>query len=341
MSLITMGAELTGCAPGIDQDLAIIKIKEAWETIRKLRGWSFQFASGGFSTPAALRSGTVTINGGFGGTTVTGDAVASALWNGASQYGSLVSQRQFRIGGGTIYNIVALNNTNPSAIVITLDRAYTDPLTSYTAAPGYLIYQPYLVVPVRGFTRWLAVRDMTNVRWLNIDADYQDRRTTDKADPQRQLYTQPLMLLPYQTDQRAGSPTIGWFQYEMYPQPTSQYAYQTWYAWDGPDLVNPNDVLPSAITENMVKCLARVGCYEHAEANKDPQNPRGAGGDFRFLMGAAQKQYESEKQVCRTKDLELVNMFMATFSRIGSPAPFSTYNPQTGVLSVSNLAQTS
>jgi hypothetical protein len=338
MSLGSMAFEISGSVPGLDVDLARTKVIEAWHSVRKLRGWSFQLSSGGFSTPSQVNQGTVSLA--FGGTTVTGDATASAAWASASQFGSLLTQRQFRIGGGTIYNIISMDNTVPTAIVLTLDRPYTDLLTA-TSGLEYLIYQIYYATPEKDFIRWLAVRDMTNVRWLNVNADYNERRQTDMADPQRQIQENPLMLLPFQTDQRAGSSTLGYFQYELYPSPIAQYAYQTWFMWEGPDLVNNSDELPTPITEYLVKKKALVDSYEWAEANKDAQNPRGAGADFRFLMGKADASYKEELKACRVNDRERVNLFNATMTRVGSPAPFSTFNPATGVLSVSNLAQTS
>ena len=337
MSLGSMADELTGEVPGLDLDLAVTKVREAWHDVRKLRGWSFQFGSGGFSTPGQVNQGTVSVS--FGSPTVTADAVATTQWAGASQFGSLLSQRQFRIGGGTIYNIIAYQVVGGFG-QLTLDRPYTDSLSTTTGL-SYLIYQVYYATPVKGFTRYLAIRDMTNVRWLNVNADYEQRRSTDMADPQRQIYENPLMILPYQTDQRPGSSTLGYFQYEMYPQPIAPYTYQTWWMWDGPDLVAMTDELPEPITEKLVKKLALVDGYQWAEANKDPQNPRGSGADFRFLMPKAQKDYDNELIACRVNDREKVNVFKATMTRVGSPAQFSIYNPATGVLSVSNLAATS
>jgi hypothetical protein len=349
MSLQSMAYELTGRVPNLDIDLAVTMTREAWHSIRKLRGWSFQFGQGGFSVPSQIGSssttppldadfGTCTVA--FGSPTVTGDAIASAEWVTASQYGSLLTQRQFRIGGGTIYNIIAADFTDPNAATLTLDRAFIDPLVSYTGQP-YLIYQPYIPTPEKDFIRWLAVRDMTNVRWLNVNADYQERRNTDMADPQRQIYTPPLMVLPFETDFRPGSSTYGYFLYELYPQPISQILYQTWWLWEGPDLQTPTDILPTPITEALVKWKALTDAFANAEANKDPANPRGAGANFQFLSQFYEAKYEKELKACRINDRERVNLFNAQMTRVGSPAPFSTFNPATGVLSVSNLAQTS
>lgn len=335
MSLITMAQEMTGRVPNLDIDLAVTMIREAWHSIRKMRGWSFQLAQGGFAAPGQYANGTVSIT--YGGTTVTGNSVASAGWATLSQFGSLITQRQFRIGGGTIYDIVKYDATVPTAVVLTLDRPFIDYEVNTSGLP-YLIYQPYYPTPVKNFIRWLAIRDMTNVRWLNINADYDTRRQTDMADPQRQIYTPPLIVLPLGVDTRSGSSTLGYMRYELYPGPTSQIVYQTWYEWAGPDLTNDTDTLPDPISEITVKAKALVDAYGVAEANKDPQNPRGSGADFRFLAGMYGKIYDRELQSCRVNDRERVSTFSAQMSRLGSPAPFSTYNPQTGVLSVSNFA---
>lgn len=334
MALADMIWELTGCVPNFDAALARIKLQDAWRDIRRLRGWSFQLSQGGFSTPPGISGGTVTLT--FGSPTVIADATATPLWQAASNAASLITQRQFRQTGASIYNIVAYDGVS----TITLDRPYTDVLLNFGVNAGlsYLLYQPYYTTPVEKFIRWLAVLDMTNVRWLNCRADYEERSAVNMNDPQRQIYANPLNLLPVDVDQRSGSSTPNWMRYELYPQPTSQYGYMTWYEWEGPDLQNMSDTLPWPVTENLVKTKARIGAYEWAEANKDPQNPRGAGANFGFLMEAALEEYKMSLQGIRVVDEERVNMFRATMTRIGSPMPFSTFNASTGVLSVSNLA---
>lgn len=349
MSLQSMAYELTGRVANLDIDLAITMIREAWSSVRKLRGWSFQFQQGGFSTPSQVGSSSTTpplnedfgtVSLAFGSTLVTGDAIASAEFLTTSQYGSLITQRQFRIGGGTIYNIIAMDATDPTAVVLTLDRAFIDPLVSYVGQP-YLIYQPYITAPDRNFIRWLGFRDMTNVRWLNIDADYEERRTTDMADPQRQIYTPPLMVLPFQTDTRPNSSTPGWMMYELYPQPIQQILYQTYWLTEGADLDLPTDILPFPVSEALVKWRALSDAYGWAEGNKDPADPRGAGANNPFLIQMYEAKYQAELKSCRINDRERINLFSAQMTRVGSPSPFSTFNPATGVLSVSNLAQTS
>ena len=77
-------------------------------------GWSWQLFETGFTVPGALSTGTVTLQ--FGSYQVIGDANAVTAWTTlgiGSQYGSLLTQRQFRSGGvsgaGTIYDIIAFD----------------------------------------------------------------------------------------------------------------------------------------------------------------------------------------------------------------------------------------
>src|SRR5258708_7011627 len=150
-----MIGELSGNVAGVDQAYAKTLINEAYADVRRLGGWSFQLKQTGFTVPGMLSTGTVTLQ--FGSATVIGDANASAAWltpGIGSQFGSLLTQRQFRSGGvsgaGTMYDIIAADFTNTTAAVLTLDRPFSDPLTSMTGAVAtqkYSIYQPYIVAP--------------------------------------------------------------------------------------------------------------------------------------------------------------------------------------------------
>jgi hypothetical protein len=326
--LADMIGELSGNVAGVDQAYAKTLINEAYADVRRLGGWSFQLKQTGFTVPGMLSTGTVTLQ--FGSATVIGDANAAAAWLTTSQYGSLITQRQFRSGGtsgaGTMYDIVGFDGAN----TLTLDRPFSDPLTSMTgavAAQKYSIYQPYIVAPSKSFRRWLSVYDIANSGWLFTRGD---RREIGLADPQRQIFANPDRLLALGQDSRLNSSTKGWQRYELWPGPQNQYLYQAWFMDFGADLVDLSDELPVGIPESMVKAQARYRCYEQAEANKDPQNPRGAGADYRFLMGAALKQYEAERKQARLEDRDKVDIFSSTMHRFrGGPAP-TTFNPSTG-----------
>ena len=279
----------------------------------------FSFLETGIFVPGMLSTGTVTLT--FGSATVTPNAAALAAWNTASVPTALLTNRQFRSGGvsgaGTIYDIVAF-----AGGVITLNRPFTDPLTSFTgpvANQQYSIYQPYIVAPVADFDRWLTVFDIANSGWLIVRGD---RREVGVTDPQRQIFDNPDRLLGLGQDERSGSATAGWQRYELWPGPQNQYLYQVWAMRKGADLVNMTDTLPIGIPESMVKAKARARCYEQAEANKDPANPRGAGADFRFLIGSALAQYERELKYARLRDRDKVDIFVSKLHRLApGPAP--------------------
>lgn len=328
MSLSNMIAEMRGAVPNYSALLARTHLREAWKDIRNMKGWSFQLGNGGFGTPGLTNAGSVTAT--FGSQMVTGDAQATTAWEAASQPGSLITQQQFRVGQGTIYNIIAYNGTNQ----ITLDRPYFD--TTAGSDLGYSIYQCYYAVPVQDFQAWESTVDINNAIDLCCGTARKWREMADQFDPQRQIFANPGTWIPYQVDARPGSATLGFMMFELYPQPQSQFAYQTWYTRLGADLVNPQDTLPFPITEHVVKCLARVKAYEWAEANKDPMNPRGNGADFRFLMGAAAKEAAAQIKEIRSLDRDRVDMWYSVMSRVQGYGYATTFNPATGMVISNN-----
>ena len=120
----------------------------------------------------------------------------------------------------------------------------------------------------------------------------------------------------------------------MWPGPQNQFLYQAWFLRFGADLVSLSDELPIGIPESMVKARARCRCYEQAEANKDAQTPRGAGADYRFLMGVAQKQYEAELKAARLQDRDAVDIFNTTMSRLTGGPSTVTFETVTNGISV-------
>ncbi len=344
MSLNTMIAEMRGAVPGYSALLARTHLREAWTDIRNMAGWSFQLGVGRFSTPGQVSQGTVTVQ--LGSEFVIGDATATAAWLTAGTPLSFLSQRSFRIGAGTIYNIIAyddgsdiVNSPNYPFATLTLDAYYAD-LTSGNGpqvGQGYTIYQPYIATPVKEFEGWEGVMDTTNVIWLNTKPTKAERTRIDRADPQRQIFSNPGTLLVYKQDDRPGSSTLGYQLYELYPQPQAQYAYQTWYTWKGPDLALPTDTVPYPITEHSVKALARTKAYEWAEANKDPNNPRGNGADYRFLLQAAAAAFQKDISAIRLLDRDRVDMFYAVMSRITGFGPVATFDPASGQVMSRNM----
>ena len=336
MALGDMIGDVQGSVPNQDAAQARTVINEAWADVRRLGGWSFQFLETGFTVPGMLSTGTVTLT--FGSPSVVGNPAAVAAWNTVgigTQYGSTLTQRQFRSGGvsgaGTMYDIIGY-----AGGVLTLNRPFTDPLTSLAVSvpnQEYSIYQPYIVAPVADFERWLSVYDIANSGWLMVNSDRRDKRGPG-SDPQRQIFSNPDRLLGLGQDERVGSSTPGWQRYELWPGPQNQYLYMAWALRFGPNLVNLSDTLPIGIPESLVKAKARARCYEQQEANKDPQNPRGSGADFRFLIGAALAQYERELKYTRLRDRDRIDIFNSKMTRLpGGPAPTTYNNAAGGIMS--------
>lgn len=330
-----MIAEQRGTVPNYSAALARTHLRNAWSDIRNLKGWSFQLGNTGIATPAIVNTGTATTT--LGSPTVTGDAIASAAWaaTSAAYPYAVLTQRQFRLGASTIYDIIAADFTNPSAATLTLDRPWID-INSGNGL-GYSIYQPYIVAPVDGFQAWEFFNDVVNVIHLDVNNTRGMLEKVNGADPQRQIFSNPGNVFPHGFDARPGSATAGRPRFELYPQPQSVYTYQVGYSWDGPDLVAPNDILPQPITEHLVKTAARVKAYEFAEANKSADNPRGAGADYRFLMQSAQAQYETQLKEIRSKDRDIYDAWFTQMNRFTNIGVVATFNPATGTVMSRNL----
>ena len=336
MSLSKMIAEMRGCVPNYSAGLARIHLANSWTDIRNLKGWSFQLGNTGYTVPGLLNAGSVTVT--LGSTLVIGDATASAAWATASNPTSLLTQRQFRVGQGTIYNIIAADFTVPTAAVLTLDRVWID---SYYlgSGQGYSIYQPYITAPVQNFLAWEYFMDARNVIHLDVNNTRGIWEKVNEADPQRQIFSNPGNLIPHGVDNRAGSATYGYAIYELYPQPQSIFVYSVGYSWAGPDLTDDPSMpaTPVPITEHVVKTLARVKAYEWSEANKTADNPRGAGADYRFLMQAAKAEYDAQIHEIRSIDRDLYDAYYTQMTRFTNIGVVATFNPATGTVASRNL----
>lgn len=328
-----MIAEMRGTVPNYSAALARTHIRNAWSDIRNLKGWSFQVGNTGFATPPLMNAGSATVT--LGSATVTGDATASAAWATTSTPISLLTQRQFRVGASTIYNIIAADFTVPTAAVLTLDRIWID--RNYGPGLGYQIYQCYYPAPVANLLAWEFVLDVNNVIHLDVNNTRGIWEKINQADPQRQIFSNPGNFVPHGVDTRPGSATLGYPMYELYPQPQAVYTYTAGYSWLGPDLVAPTDTLPPPMTEHVVKTLARVKAYEWAEANKSADNPRGAGADYRFLMQAAQEQYATQIKEIRMIDRDLYDAWVTTMTRFTNIGVVATFDPATGTVMSRNL----
>ena len=125
MSFSSMTQELLGTISGTNLGLVKTKINEAFTLIQDEQVWSFQLQTGGWLTPGLLGGqtasflspGTISIQPFTN--QMTGDAVATAAWYGASN--PFITQYQIRVPYYDIYNIIAIggNGTIAYATIFT------------------------------------------------------------------------------------------------------------------------------------------------------------------------------------------------------------------------------
>ena len=249
MAFIDMSSELTDAIPVLDRIYAKTLVNRAYRVVQDSHLWSFQLQQGGFSTPAVTTAGSISCS--LGGNTITGDSVASAAWL-ALPFMFAPTVQQFRANGYSTYSIIAMNATNPAAVILTLDRPFVDPLTSYTGV-GYQMFQAYIAAPV-GFKRWLNIADLFNCWAMDI---WSGRRTTNMQDPARLYTSNPWQVLGLGQDMRGAgtatpSATLGQQLFELYPYPSSAISYMTYFVQNAPALVNNSDTLPAPLTQDLV-----------------------------------------------------------------------------------------
>lgn len=310
MAFRDMVNELRGCVPKIPVNYCRTLVNRAWREVRERNLWSFLLAEGQWISPAQITTGTATTTQGSPQVVMDEAAAIAINANGSAPY-SLLTQRQFRIGSGGIYNIVSWDDgtdpdsPNPGVPTLTLDRMFGE--LSVTASI-YQIYQVYYATPVKDFLRFVSIRDMQNFIDLFVDRTRED---LDQMDPQRTWYYFPTWAVPYRTDLNPQSATYQFMMYELWGAPQYSLNYQLMYERRGTDLVNPSDLLPPAIGEDVVMAKARFYAYEWAEGNKGIIG-NNQGPDYRFLMGAAQKEFESLLKNYRRQDRELVDNYFIT-----------------------------
>jgi hypothetical protein len=306
MAYVDMFSEITELVPALSRIRAKKLINRAFKHVQDSSLWSFQLQQGSFSTPSVTTSGTCTFS--LGSNQVTGDATASAAWLALPFYWRATTQ-QIRAQGYSVYSVIGLNSTNPNAVVLTLDRLFTDPLKSFSGV-AYQMYQAYIPAPV-GFKRWLSVSDMFDQWSMDIWAS---RRTADMTDSARQIASNPRAMLPLGTDRRgAGTPnasaTLNQQLYELYPYPTAQIGYQ-WYAVvEWPYLANNSDTLPPQITEDVVIQKALTWAYRDAESRKDILSAKGSNGNYLALKKQSEEDFLSRLKTLRLLDRDAVDAF--------------------------------
>jgi len=249
--------------------------------------WSFLWLDFAIPTPSPTATGTVTTA--IGSTQVTGDAAASAAWA-LIPLSTPITSQQFRVGQGTIYNIIAVDFTVPTAAVLTLDRIYVDPPNG--AGQGYQIYGVYYHAPVKNFVWFDTIRDPVTGYTIKTTTT---RQEADDADPQRLMYTYTDSALPYKIDLTAGS-FYGFPMYELWPAPTNNLTLVAECFLGDVDFDNTvpgsSDTVTPPLSEDVVMEKAKEKAYEWCAANLDKLSPAARRADFALLMGQAKAEFK-------------------------------------------------
>lgn len=338
MTFLQCWQELLG-VPGMNFKLAQTKYNEGLNAVYDDQLWSFQMKTAGWYTPGLLTTGgstnlspgLITVN--TFGMTVTGNAAASAAWLGITGM-PLITQYQIRSPYYSLYSIVSVNSTVPTAVVLTLDRPWMEPPLTLGS---YMMYQCYFPVPnspgqtTTDFKKFLWARDTTN----NSPMNYWKYTQSDLAnmDPERTVFDQPAYIVPYQPDNRAGSPTYGAMLFELWPHPLNNLPYTYGYLNTGPLMVNPTDTVPYPLTEDLVKMKAYSKLYLWKESQKGDEHERGAGANWLQLATYAEKEYQQRKKQISLKDQLAVDLYWSKFNRwaANNMSPFATVNSQLNV----------
>ncbi len=286
MSYAALSSELSGNLPGLSGYLADDWIKRAWRKIRDARLWSFLITDDAIVCPTQLTAGTYSII--QYNNQVTADAVASAAFLTLNPVVTPFNFMQLRFQGpattSEIYNIEALDTSNPSALVFTLTRIVEEPTN---AASGYLCYRPYIVAPVTDFLRWISVVDMENGWKL-----YTDRSSAafDAIDPQRQALGQAYYMGYYKASNEAAN-VASLPIFELWPGPTQGQTLYVRYRRRGADFSAPDDVQPDMIPDDLI-LQAALGFYAYPWAMANPgQFPSFAKVNWMQLINDAKKTY--------------------------------------------------
>ena len=211
---------------------------------------------------------------------------------------------------------------------ITIDRPWMEP--PQFNGP-YAIYQAYYPAPPN-FKRWFNIRDTTNDEAMNW-WDYTQIDLSEE-DPQREIFDQPEYVVPFQIDNRPGSPTLGQMLFELWPHPITQLPYTFACQANWPALTAPTDTLPYPLTEELVKERAYEMVSLWKESQKGDDMERGSGANWQFLVQAHHEEYKDLLRQIRIMDRHLMELY---FTKAGMSVPFNAGEPFTNTNGTANV----
>lgn len=315
MAFLDLIAELTGTLPGLSPILAETYINRALTGIYDERNWSFFVTDGVLICPAVITNGAVAIT--QYAATITLDATASAAVQAQVTGTALpgILQLQIRFGAsstlGGIYSIIAVDNTTPAAVILTLDRVV---LEATNAASTFQIYRCYVVPPIADFKRWESLVDIDNAMTLTGDRLSLMSSQLDTRDPQRAAQGLAYYLASWggnrasnpntgatipNATQNAGTPI-----YELWPHPTNGQTFYCRFRRKGDLLINPTDVQQPGISDNLIIQRALfMHAYPFAAANA-ANFPSFKNANWQGLIVASKQFYATELLEAKRNDDE-------------------------------------
>lgn len=286
MSFETLKAKLAGSLDILPPSLLDIFINDALMDIYNSYDWGFLTKEDYLRTPALISTGLANVS--EYSDQVTLNSTASALVMAIDASDVLLEERQFRTfstrqtGQPFWYNIIAVDTSTPTAVVLTIDPPFLDISNlaiSFQIAKLY--YNPPIIVinnePVIDFRNFKFIIDYRMQRKLWIDTSLEQ---LNGVDPSRWAADEPRHILPHAPDSN-GNPL-----FEFYPVPRFKRIYRCIYQRRGLALVEDDDEPISRIlSDDLIIARAKYKLYEHALANahKYPEL-KGSAGRFQNLM---------------------------------------------------------
>jgi hypothetical protein len=273
VALLDLVNELTGTLQGLSPLLAEKHIARAWKDIQRERRWSFLIVDASVVCPLMVTEGLVDITQFDPDVTLDADASAAlGVFIGATPD---LTQLQIRFGGsstltaGQIYRIMAYDNTDPTAIILTLDRPVVE---GTNAVSTYQCYRCYITPPNGNFKAWQQIVDMTygfklRLNYTSGQFDVVDPQRTSQGDAS---YCGIFRAAgPYgsadtpDANQSQGAPI-----YELWPAPTNGRTYYVRYDQAEWALTDPSSTQPATIDDQLIltRALAYYA-YPFAQAN--------------------------------------------------------------------------
>jgi hypothetical protein len=316
MAFVDLYSQLSGSIAGLSPILARKFVNNALQYVYGERDWSFNVLDGSIVCPTQITAGGVTFVQYADPPTVTLNAAASAAVQDliAGQVPGIL-QMSIRFGGagvvGQIYNIVDVDNTDPAAVVFTLNRTVVDPSETEGA---YQIYRPYITAPISDFLAWESVVDMVNGYTLWSGRITNTSAQFDARDPQRQSQGLAYFMGSYAGGVVANAVTgavvpnatieAGQNMWELWPHPTSGQRFYARFRRKGALFVQPSDTQPAAISDSLILHRARYAeAYPYAMANIG-NFPAFKGVNFPSLILAEKAAYDRDLLQAKRNDDE-------------------------------------